>query len=160
MRHRTWPRDPCRLRQAFVLRQAGGEGRRISSPQRTSRSRNPKIFASWAGRPGGWTRPTKSTERPSSAWTCSSRECWWLWLRVRQSSVVRLKGFSADKARAVSGVRHVVQIPRGVAVVADGFWAAKKGREALELVWDDGPLAGLDTLPSSSSTPNWRRSPV
>ncbi len=58
----------------------------------------------------------------------------------------KVKGFGADKARAVPGVKHVVQIPRGVAVVADGFWAAKKGREALELVWDDGPLAGLDTL--------------
>jgi isoquinoline 1-oxidoreductase subunit beta len=48
-------------------------------------------------------------------------------------------------ARAVAGVRHVVAIDRGVAVVADGFWAAKKGREALRVTWDDGPLAGLDT---------------
>ncbi len=36
-------------------------------------------------------------------------------------------------------------IPRGVAVVADGFWPAKKGREALEIVWDEGPLAALDS---------------
>jgi len=57
----------------------------------------------------------------------------------------KVKSFNADKARAVPGVRHVVQIHRGVAVVADGFWPAKKGREALELVWDDGPLAGLDS---------------
>ena len=57
----------------------------------------------------------------------------------------KVKSFNADKARAVSGVRHVVQIPRGVAVVADGFWPAKKGREALEVVWDDGPLGGLDS---------------
>jgi isoquinoline 1-oxidoreductase beta subunit len=57
----------------------------------------------------------------------------------------KVKSFSADKAKAVAGVKHVVQIPRGVAVVADGFWAAKKGREALELVWDDGPLAELDS---------------
>jgi isoquinoline 1-oxidoreductase beta subunit len=56
-----------------------------------------------------------------------------------------VKSFSADKARAVPGVKHVVQIPRGVAVVADGFWPAKKGREALEIVWDDGPLATLDS---------------
>jgi isoquinoline 1-oxidoreductase beta subunit len=56
-----------------------------------------------------------------------------------------VKSYSADKARAVPGVRHVVQIPRGVAVVADGFWPAKKGREALEVAWDDGPLAALDS---------------
>jgi isoquinoline 1-oxidoreductase beta subunit len=53
--------------------------------------------------------------------------------------------FNPDKAKAVPGVRHVVQTPRGIAVVADGFWPAKKGREALEVDWDDGPLAGLDS---------------
>ena len=42
-------------------------------------------------------------------------------------------------------MRHVVEIARGVAVVADGFWPAKKGREALEIDWDDGPLATLDS---------------
>ncbi len=42
----------------------------------------------------------------------------------------KVKSFNADKAKAVPGVRHVVQIPRGIAVVADGFWPAKKGREA------------------------------
>jgi isoquinoline 1-oxidoreductase beta subunit len=57
----------------------------------------------------------------------------------------KVKSFSADKAKAVPGVKHVVPIPRGVAVVADGFWNAKKGREALEAVWDDGPLADLDS---------------
>jgi len=48
-------------------------------------------------------------------------------------------------AKKVPGVRHVVEIDRGVAVVADGFWAAKTGREALRVTWDDGPLAALDT---------------
>jgi isoquinoline 1-oxidoreductase beta subunit len=57
----------------------------------------------------------------------------------------RVKSVSADEARAVPGVKHVVQIPRGVAVVAEGFWPAKKGREALEVDWDDGPLARLDS---------------
>jgi len=57
----------------------------------------------------------------------------------------RLKNFDAGKAKAVAGVRHVVQIDRGVAVVADGFWPAKKGREALEVTWDEGPLAKLDS---------------
>jgi isoquinoline 1-oxidoreductase subunit beta len=56
-----------------------------------------------------------------------------------------VKSYNADRAKAVPGVKHVVQIPRGVAVVADGFWHAKKGREALEVVWDNGPLADLDS---------------
>jgi isoquinoline 1-oxidoreductase beta subunit len=56
-----------------------------------------------------------------------------------------VKSFDASKAEAVPGVRRVVQIARGVAVVADGFWPAKSGREALEIEWDDGPLASLDS---------------
>ncbi len=57
----------------------------------------------------------------------------------------KVKSFNADKAKAVEGVRHVVEIERGVAVVADGFWPAKLGREALEIAWDEGPLAALDS---------------
>jgi len=58
----------------------------------------------------------------------------------------KLKSFNADKAKAIPGVKHVVEIERGVAVVADGFWPAKLGREALEIEWDDGPLATLDSI--------------
>jgi isoquinoline 1-oxidoreductase beta subunit len=57
----------------------------------------------------------------------------------------KLKSFHAERAKAVPGVRHVLEIERGVAVVADGFWPAKLGRERLEITWDDGPLAALDS---------------
>ena len=43
------------------------------------------------------------------------------------------------------GVREVVEAAGRVAVAADTFWSAKKGRDALEVVWDEGPLAGLST---------------
>jgi isoquinoline 1-oxidoreductase beta subunit len=43
----------------------------------------------------------------------------------------------AAKAKAVKGVSDVVTIPGGVAVVASSTWAAIKGREALEVTWDD-----------------------
>jgi isoquinoline 1-oxidoreductase subunit beta len=56
-----------------------------------------------------------------------------------------VKSFRADKAEAVPGVRKVVQVPSGVAVVADGFWAAKRGRDLLEVEWDLGPGAQVDT---------------
>jgi isoquinoline 1-oxidoreductase beta subunit len=42
-------------------------------------------------------------------------------------------------------VRKIVQVPSGVAVVADHFWAARQGREALRIDWDLGPGATLDT---------------
>ena len=56
-----------------------------------------------------------------------------------------VKSFDADPAKAVAGVRHVVQVPTGVAVVADHFWAAKLGRDALKVEWDLGPNAALDS---------------
>jgi len=57
----------------------------------------------------------------------------------------KVKRFNADKARAVPGVKEVVQIDSGLAVIADGFWSAHKGRDALEIDWDEGPLAALST---------------
>ncbi len=56
-----------------------------------------------------------------------------------------LARFDAAAALRVAGVRKVVAVPSGVAVVADGFWAAKKGRDALVIEWDEGPNAGLDS---------------
>lgn len=49
------------------------------------------------------------------------------------------------QAKAVKGVRQVITIPHGVAVLADGYWAAKKGRDALVIDWDLGESAGLST---------------
>jgi isoquinoline 1-oxidoreductase beta subunit len=57
----------------------------------------------------------------------------------------KVKSFRSEKSKAVDGVRAVVQVPSGVAVVADHFWAAKLGREALEVDWDLGAGADLDS---------------
>nr|WP_283254642.1 xanthine dehydrogenase family protein molybdopterin-binding subunit [Luteimonas galliterrae] len=57
----------------------------------------------------------------------------------------KAKSFDAAAAKAVPGVRNVVQVPSGVAVVADHYWAAKLGRDALKIDWDPGPNAALDT---------------
>ncbi|MGF6597865.1 isoquinoline 1-oxidoreductase beta subunit [Paraburkholderia sp. GAS448] len=48
-----------------------------------------------------------------------------------------VRSFDASAAKAVPGVVDVVQVPRGVAVVAKSFWAAKQGRDALKVEWDD-----------------------
>jgi isoquinoline 1-oxidoreductase beta subunit len=53
--------------------------------------------------------------------------------------------FDATKAKAVPGVKHVVQISNGVAVVADNTWAAIEGRKALQLQVDDGPNGGRNS---------------
>jgi isoquinoline 1-oxidoreductase subunit beta len=49
------------------------------------------------------------------------------------------------KAKAIAGVRQVVQVPFGVAVLADGYWPAKLGRDALEIQWDHGANASLSS---------------
>jgi len=48
----------------------------------------------------------------------------------------KVKSFSDKKAKALNGVVNVVEIPSGVAVIADTFWNAKKGRDALVIDWD------------------------
>jgi isoquinoline 1-oxidoreductase subunit beta len=57
----------------------------------------------------------------------------------------KVASFDARKVKAVAGVTHVVQISNGVAVVAKSFWAAKKGRDALDIQWDLGPGASLSS---------------
>ena len=48
-----------------------------------------------------------------------------------------VKSFDPTATKAVPGVVEVLQVPRGVAVVAKSFWAAKLGRDALKVEWDD-----------------------
>ncbi len=57
----------------------------------------------------------------------------------------RVKSFDATAATKVRGVQKVVQVPSGVAVVAENFWAAKQGRDALKVDWDLGSSAGFDS---------------
>ena len=59
--------------------------------------------------------------------------------------------FNADKAKAIRGVKHVVQIGSGIAVVANGYWAAKQGRDALEIKWDEGANAALSSADISKA---------
>lgn len=53
----------------------------------------------------------------------------------------KVASFDATKAKAVPGVKSVVEISRGIAVVADNTWSAMQGRRALDVKWDEGPNA-------------------
>ena len=48
-----------------------------------------------------------------------------------------VQSFDGAAASAVPGVVKIVQVPRGVAVIANSFWAAKRGRDALMVSWDE-----------------------
>jgi isoquinoline 1-oxidoreductase beta subunit len=56
----------------------------------------------------------------------------------------RVADFDAAAARAVPGVRDVIAIDSGIAVVADSFWAALCGRERLQIEWNEGPHHAVD----------------
>lgn len=61
----------------------------------------------------------------------------------------RLASVDDSAARAVPGVKAVLRIPgdrggEGVAVVAEGYWAAKQGRDALKLQWDTSKVEKVD----------------
>ena len=65
----------------------------------------------------------------------------------------QVERFDAAKAKALPGVRAVFEVPTdrggsGVAVVADGYWAAKQAREALEVQWkpDVGGTVSSETM--------------
>jgi len=62
----------------------------------------------------------------------------------------KVASFDAAKAKAVPGVRDVIQFETsgrgasttgGIAVLADNSWAAMQGRKALAVKWDEGPAA-------------------
>ncbi|UCC56510.1 MAG: xanthine dehydrogenase family protein molybdopterin-binding subunit, partial [Gammaproteobacteria bacterium] len=48
-----------------------------------------------------------------------------------------VKSLDAGKAKSIAGVEAVVEIPNGVAVLGVDFWSAKKGRDALQIEWDE-----------------------
>jgi isoquinoline 1-oxidoreductase beta subunit len=57
----------------------------------------------------------------------------------------KVRRFDASEARGMKGVRQIVRVSNGVAVVADDFWTALKGRRLLKIDWEEGPLSRVST---------------
>lgn len=57
----------------------------------------------------------------------------------------KVKNVDDTAARAIKGVRKIVPLGYGVGVVADNYWAAKKGRDALRVEWEEGSMATAST---------------
>ncbi|ACB36556.1 aldehyde oxidase and xanthine dehydrogenase molybdopterin binding [Leptothrix cholodnii SP-6] len=62
----------------------------------------------------------------------------------------KLASVDDSAARAVKGVKAVLRVPldrgaEGIAVLADGYWPAKQGRDALKLQWDTSAVEKVDS---------------
>jgi len=56
-----------------------------------------------------------------------------------------VKSFDGSAVEKKPGVRKVINIGEGVAVVADHYWTAKSALADLKVQWDEGPAAKLST---------------
>jgi isoquinoline 1-oxidoreductase beta subunit len=152
----TWQVDPasCRAEKGKVLHTASG--RQMSYGQLAEKASGLKPPRNVVLKdPKNFTLISKSTKRLDTPEKVNGKAVYGLDVQIPSMLTAliarppvfggKVNNFDAGKAKAVPGVRHVVEIDRGIAVVADGFWPAKLGREALEIVWVEGPLAGLDS---------------
>jgi isoquinoline 1-oxidoreductase beta subunit len=62
----------------------------------------------------------------------------------------KVASFDAGKAKAIKGVREVLQVPldrgaTGLAIVADGYWPAKMGRDVLQVQWNTEGVEKVDS---------------
>ena len=57
----------------------------------------------------------------------------------------KVKSFDIDDAQGIPGVRYVAEVPSGVAIIATSFWAAKKARDKMKVVWDDAGAAKVSS---------------
>lgn len=68
----------------------------------------------------------------------------------------RLTSVDDSAAKAIKGVTAVLRMPtdrggEGVAVVAQGYWAASQGRDALKLAWDTSAVEKVDSVAQLAS---------
>ena len=68
-----------------------------------------------------------------------------LYAALAQSPVLggTVKSFDGEKAKSVPGVRDVVQTSSGIVVLADSWWQARKGRDALSIQWNAGSAGNV-----------------
>lgn len=152
---KSWEVDPasCRARKGRVVHKSGRSQSYGKLADRAAKMPVPKYVR--LKNPDAWKISGKHRRRLDSPAKVNGTTEFGLDVRLPGMLTVviahppvfggKVKSFEADKAKAVPGVKEVLQVPSGVAVVATGFWAAQKGREALKIVWDDGEWARLNT---------------
>lgn len=57
----------------------------------------------------------------------------------------KVKSFDSTKAKLINGVVDVIEIPQGIAVIANSTWNSFKGKKELSIEWDYGPNSTIDS---------------
>ena len=70
-----------------------------------------------------------------------------MYATIRQSPVFggEVLSYDEDAAKSIRGVKKVILIPNGIAVIADNTWRAKRGMEVLNLKFHGGKTIGLES---------------
>ena len=148
------PPASCRAEHGEVLHAASGRrvkyGRLVAAASRLPAPAKVELKPASAFRLIG--KPVKRLDAPgktngSALFGIDTVLPGMLFASVAASPVFGGKLSSVDdtNARALPGVRAVVRLPNAVAVVADNTWYARQGVAALQIVWDEGANAKLDT---------------
>ena len=153
---REWDvaRGDCHAEQGFVVHAPSGRrrayGSLVAAAAREPVPQDPPLKA-----PAAWRLIGRDLPRLDAPAKASGRAMFGLDVRrpgqltaaVARCPVFggRAVAWNEAAARAVPGVRAVVPVSTGVAVVADSTWAAFRGRDALGVTWNEGEHAGLDS---------------
>jgi isoquinoline 1-oxidoreductase beta subunit len=145
------PEDQLRAENGMVLGPKGkkatygqlaAEAARLPVPQ-TPKLKDPKDFRIVG-------KPTKRLDTPAKTngtaeFGIDVKLPGMVYAALDQCPVIggKVKSFDASAAKKMPGVIDVVQIPDGVAVVADTWWHANKARSGVKIEWDEGAGASL-----------------
>ncbi len=145
----------CTTRNGFVVHAKSNRsapfGSLVAAASKLSVPREPAITPRPAARLIG--KPARRKDTPSKVdgsakYPIDVRLPGMLYACVARSPVFGAKIASGDdaKARKSKGVKSVVRISSGVAVVADSTWAAIQGRSALVVNWEASPNAAESSV--------------
>jgi isoquinoline 1-oxidoreductase beta subunit len=150
-----WKVDPstCRVENAMVIGPAGQRatyGELAEAASKLEPPKSPKLKDASAFKVIG--KPLTRFDTPSKVdgtaeFGIDVRLPGMLYAALAQCPVIGGKPVSFDGARArtMPGVKNVVQITDGVAVVADTYWHARKALETVQIQWNEGPGRALNS---------------
>lgn len=148
--------DQCRTERGFVLGPGGkklGYGALAEAAAKLPVPQNPALK-----KPAEYRLLGKRTPRFDGPAIVTGKAIFGLDVRrpgQRFAAVLRCpvpggkpKAWEASKAMAVPGVKAVIEVPTGIAVIAANTWAAFKGREALAATatWNEGPAGAFNSV--------------